>query len=759
MITISSKRLRPAMSRLLAIVVTMLTVALALPAVAAPAHYFVISEAADGTLSVVSHQYVNLDAVPDALTPDALGSRQDSYLDVVVRDKSGNDVVFSSVASNSAWLRGEFHGSDDHIDGHHLPLAERHYVVRLAVEPGRVLQLRSRRMASTQALTGASQSIEIDLDTPSSALSTSSTVAPAALPAGSATGYLAQTGNPANRLDLLIVAEGYTAAQQAQFVLDATALANGMLGISPYSDFRQLINVQWLFVPSNQSGADKPTCAETPGSTVVVVDTAFDGTFCTSGIRRLVTVSSSKVLTAAANAPDWDKILVLVNDSEYGGSGGTLGVGTTHSAAVQIMQHEFGHSFTKLADEYETAYPGFPACSDLSAPGNCEVNVSNQTDRALLKWSGWVDAATAIPTTAALADALGAGLWQGARYLTTGMYRQCYNGIMRALGRPFCRVDGEAFVKKLYGPGWGVPSTGVSLIEPGAIPTGATVNATGGSILSFRALLAGSVAAGGLTATWLVDGSVIRVDSAVHGSVVRFNYTVPASGTHSVELRVTDSTPLTLARPQSSRIWTVQPGSNTLGVSIRGTGSGSVASNPVGITCGSTCTLAFASPTSVTLTATPAAGSVFVGWLGACIGTGVCTVTAGTATMVTATFAPTTLALRLDVDGNGAYRAATDGVLAVRYLLGHSSGALVAAAVGNAATRSTPTLVTQYLDTLAPLLDVDGNGVIEAQYDGVIVLRYLLGLRGNALTANALGPGATRLSASAVEAAILPMVP
>ena len=40
---------------------------------AAPAHYFVISGAADGTLSVVSHQYVNLDAGADALTPDALG--------------------------------------------------------------------------------------------------------------------------------------------------------------------------------------------------------------------------------------------------------------------------------------------------------------------------------------------------------------------------------------------------------------------------------------------------------------------------------------------------------------------------------------------------------------------------------------------------------------------------------------------------------------------------------------------------------------
>ena len=87
------------------------------------------------------------------------------------------------------------------------------------------------------------------------------------------------------------------------------------------------------------------------------------------------------MLTAAANVPDWDKILVLVNDSEYGGSGGTLGVGTTHSAAVQIMQHEFGHSFTKLADEYETAYPGFPACSDLTAPGNCEGE-RQQPDRS-----------------------------------------------------------------------------------------------------------------------------------------------------------------------------------------------------------------------------------------------------------------------------------------------------------------------------------------------------------------------------------------
>ena len=733
---------------------------LAAPAFAVPAHYFVVSEASDGTLAVISHRYVDLASAPELAQPDPAGARHDSFLDVAVHNKVDGRLIAGGIAAGSAWLRGEFHGEGDHIDGHHLPLAEKHYVLRLPAEPGQMLQLSSRAGAGNRvAASTPATSLDIDLDAPSRSISPSVGLAPTALPAGSATGYLAQNGSPANRLDLLIVAEGYTAAQQAQFISDATTLANGLLGISPYSDFRQLINVQWLFVPSNQSGADKPACAETPGSTVVVVDTAFDATFCTSGIRRLVTVSSSKVLTAAANVPDWDKILVLVNDAEYGGSGGSMGVGTTHSAAVQIMQHEFGHTFTKLADEYDTAYPGFPACSDLTAPGNCEVNVTNQTDRALLKWTGWVDASTPIPTSAALADATGAGLWQGARYLSSGMYRQCYNGIMRALGRPFCRVDSEAFVKKLYGTGWGTPSTGVSLIEPGAMPTGSTINATSGTSLGFRALLAGSIAPGGLTATWLVDGSVSRIDNVVHGSVVRFDFPVPASGTHTVELRVTDSTPLTLTRPQTSRLWTVQPASTTLGVSIRGTGSGSVSSNPAGITCGATCTMTFSGPTLVDLTATPASGSMFVGWLGACTGAAsICTVTASSATRVTATFAPATLLLRLDVDGNAAYRAPTDGVLAMRYLLGLSAGPLVTAAIGTGATRSTPTTVTQYLDTLAPLLDVDGNGIVDPATDGVILLRYLIGLRGAPMTANALGAGATRTSASAIEAVILPLV-
>jgi len=75
-----------------------------------------------------------------------------------------------------------------------------------------------------------------------------------------------------------------------------------------------------------------------------------------------------------------------------------------------------------------------------------------------------------------------------------------------------------------------------------------------------------------------------------------------------------------------------------LTVSKTGAGSGTVTSNPAGISCGATCSAAFAIGTMVTLTAAPAAGSTFSGWSGSCTGTGACTVTMSAARAVTANF-------------------------------------------------------------------------------------------------------------------------
>jgi GH25 family lysozyme M1 (1,4-beta-N-acetylmuramidase) len=105
---------------------------------------------------------------------------------------------------------------------------------------------------------------------------------------------------------------------------------------------------------------------------------------------------------------------------------------------------------------------------------------------------------------------------------------------------------------------------------------------------------------------------------------------------------------------------TYVPTTAPITVTAAGTGSGSIASTPAGITCAAaagvgtgTCSAPFAYGTTVTLTATPAAGSAFVGWTGACTGSSTCVVTADAAKTATATFGPATYALTMSLSGTG----------------------------------------------------------------------------------------------------------
>lgn len=118
------------------------------------------------------------------------------------------------------------------------------------------------------------------------------------------------------------------------------------------------------------------------------------------------------------------------------------------------------------------------------------------------------------------------------------------------------------------------------------------------------------------------------------------SHTYASPGTNTATLTVTDSdSPLNGGRTGSESIQvTVQAPTQTLTVATSGNGSGTVSSNPGGINCGSTCSHAYATGTSVTLTETPASGSVFSGWSGDCSGTGDCTATMSQARSVTATF-------------------------------------------------------------------------------------------------------------------------
>lgn len=197
----------------------------------------------------------------------------------------------------------------------------------------------------------------------------------------------------------------------------------------------------------------------------------------------------------------------------------------------------------------------------------------------------------------------------------------------------------------------------------------------------------------------------------------------------------------------------------TATVTRTGSGSGTVTSADQLIRCGSSCAGAYPNGATLTLVATASPGSVFVGWLGDCTGQGACVLSLDRDQGVSAAFAPAGIALRADIDGNGRYEPLTDGVMMVRYLFGLTGASLTEAAIGAAPVRSTPEAVFQYLNELRPLLDIDGNGRADALSDGVLLLRYLFGVRGAPLVANAVGLGATRATAAQIETYIRSLLP
>ena len=178
------------------------------------------------------------------------------------------------------------------------------------------------------------------------------------------------------------------------------------------------------------------------------------------------------------------------------------------------------------------------------------------------------------------------------------------------------------------------------------------------------------------------------------------------------------------------------------------------------INCGAVCSDVYPSGTALVLKATPDAGSIFTGWLGPCTGSEKCSFIVGGTTSVRAVFALDTLGTSiLDVDDNHAYDALTDGLVAMRYLFGLSASAMIAGGLGDSAQRTMAGDIVGYLNDIAPLLDIDGDGEINPLTDGVLIIRYVFGLRGDALIADAIGKNAIRSLPDDIEKQLLLLTP
>lgn len=252
------------------------------------------------------------------------------------------------------------------------------------------------------------------------------------------------TGPDGNRMVVVVLGDGYTSADlgTGAFTNSTSSLVSAFLGKSPWDVGFAVANVYRIDVESNESGSDND-----PNGTFK--DTYLNSSFWTSGIERLLTIDGTGYMRAIAAADTyvgagvWDAIFVLVNSTKYGGSGGGISVSSVHSSASEIILHEYGHTYAGLADEYSDPYPGYP-------PGDPEPNVDFDFSGPALKWSIWVEPGTPLPTPAISGYASTVGAFEGARYLTTGIYRPWLNCLMRSLGRVFCPVCREASLLSLF---------------------------------------------------------------------------------------------------------------------------------------------------------------------------------------------------------------------------------------------------------------------------------------------------------------------
>jgi hypothetical protein len=133
---------------------------------------------------------------------------------------------------------------------------------------------------------------------------------------------------------------------------------------------------------------------------------------------------------------------------------------------------------------------------------------------------------------------------------------------------------------------------------------------------------------------------------------------------------------------------------------------------------------------------------------------------AGMGVSQTPVVVPTPASLDIDASISATkYDALTDGLIAIRYLFGLTGPSLTSGALGATATRTDPAALKTHLDGIRTALDVDGNGTADALTDGLLILRYLFGLRGDSLIHGAVDPQATRTTAPAIEGYIVSLMP
>ncbi len=203
---------------------------------------------------------------------------------------------------------------------------------------------------------------------------------------------LQKSGDPAAKVDFLILGDGYTAAELPKFEKDARRLIALLFATSPFKEHQKDFNVWGLCPPAAESGVSRPSAGVYRRSPIGTTYDAF-------GTERYALTFDNRAMRDVAQFAPYEFVEILMNDKTYGG-GGIFNLYSTVAAdnpnSPYVFVHEFGHHFAALADEYYTSDVAYLPPAVKIEPW--EPNVTALLDKADLKWKDLVEAGTPLPT-------------------------------------------------------------------------------------------------------------------------------------------------------------------------------------------------------------------------------------------------------------------------------------------------------------------------------------------------------------------------
>ncbi|WP_329488750.1 M64 family metallopeptidase [Kitasatospora sp. NBC_01246] len=284
-----------------------------------------------------------------------------------------------------------------------------------------------------------------------------------------------RTGDPANRITLVLLGDGYSADEQELFRAQADRAWRALMEIEPFRSYQGFFNIRRVEVVSADSGiAETESRGRNPG-------TPLGMHFWCEGTARLLCADEAATARYAGEGDGPQYLIALANSSEYGGAGGT-GVTTLAGGspdAGRIIQHEIGHTVGDLGDEYDSAP------DDADYPNLATENADDMR-RKQTKWWRWLGA-----------ESPDGGGTIGAYRSANGIYRPTQDSVMRTLGGAYNLPSREAIIEEIY-----------RRIRPTDTPVPAPGEVTGRPRLEVRPLpLVGTRA---LQVDWKVDGAAVE---------------------------------------------------------------------------------------------------------------------------------------------------------------------------------------------------------------------------------------------------------